>query len=244
MGAEDVGFLSAADRLVNLFSIGISFYIFAIQPVIFRLFKSSLEKFEIVCIESIRYFFILILPVVATIMILGNRFIVLIFEKEFLPSAYVLNILIWVLLLKGLNQIFANALIASNNQMINLKANIIGMISNIGLSFLLIPNFSYIGAGIASTTSAFITFFYQNHFVSRNLFKVNYIHLAKKPFFASLLMGLVILLIKDSYLVVLILIAPVAFILSLLALRTISVRDMDIIRKIWKEEKTFVVTQK
>ena len=173
MGARDVGFYSAADRLVNLFSLGISFYIFAIQPVIFRLFKSSLEKFEIVCIESFRYFFIFILPVITTITILGNRFIVLIFEKDFLPSAYVLNILIWVLLLKGFNQIFANALIASNNQMINLKANIIGMISNIGLSLLLIPNLSYIGAGIAGVTSAFITFVYQNHYVSRNLFQIN-----------------------------------------------------------------------
>jgi len=237
MGARDVGFFSAADRLVNLFSLGISFYIFAIQPVIFRLFKSSLEKFEIVCIESFRYFMIFILPVITTITLLGNRFIVLIFERDFLPSAYVLNILIWVLLLKGFNQIFANALIASNNQIINLKANIIGMISNIGLSLLLIPNLSYIGAGIAGAASAFVTFFYQNHYVSRNLFKIKYFYLAKKPFFASLLMGLVILLFKDSYLVILILIAPVAFILSLLALKAISARDMDIIQKIWRDEK-------
>ena len=244
MGAMGVGFFSAADRLVNLFSICISFYIFAIQPVIFRLFKSSLEKFKIVCLESIRYFFILILPLIAAITILGDRFIVLIFEKEFLPSAYVLNILIWLLLLKGFNQIFANALVASDNQMVNLKANIIGMISNIGLSLLLIPNLSFIGAGIASTTSAFLTFIYQNHYISRNLFTINYVQLARKPFFASLFMGLVILLFKDGDLIILILIAQIAFILGLLALRTLSVRDMEIIRKVWKDEKEIAVTHK
>ncbi len=61
MGVREVGFYDAAYRLVNISSLGISFFIIAVQPAIFRLYKSSMEKFEFACTESIRYFFIIIL---------------------------------------------------------------------------------------------------------------------------------------------------------------------------------------
>lgn len=243
MGARDVGFFSAADRLVNLFSLGISFYMMAIQPVIFRLYKSSFEKFEIVCTESIRYFFILMLPIIAGMTILGDRFILIIFKAEFLPSTGVLNILIWVLILKGFNQIFANALIASDNQKINLKANIIGMLANICLSILLIPQFSFIGAAIANVASALITFIYQKHFVSKLLLKIDIIHLVQKPFVATILTAMIIFLLKDINLFMLIIISVITYLTSLWALKSFSTKDIDLLRQLWRGNEELSVSK-
>ena len=243
MGARDVGFFSAADRLVNLFSLGISFYIMAVQPVIFRLFKSSFEKFEMVCTESIRYFSIMMLPIIAGMTILGDRFILLIFKGEFLPSTVALNILIWVLILKGFNQIFANALIASNNQKINLKGNIIGMLSNVCLCILLIPTLSFIGAAIANVAAAFITFIYQNYFVSKLLLKINILQLAQKPIAATILTVMIIFLLKDINLFVLIVISAITYLICLWALKSFTANDMDLLRKLWRGNEELSVSK-
>lgn len=243
MGEREVGFYGAASKLMKMCGLGIGFYIWALQPVIFRLFKSSQEKFELACTESIRYLFIIILPIITGTIILSDKFILLIFKEEFLPSAYVLNILIWLLMLKVFNQIFANALIASNNQKVNLQGNIISMISNIVLNLLLIPKFSFIGAGIANVASALIMFAYQHHFVSKNLFKINYFHIAKKTVVANVLMGTIVFLLKDINLFLLIVISAVAYFIILLSLKVFSTRDMDLLRKLWKGEGDLGTTE-
>lgn len=243
MGEQDVGFYSAAFKLMNISKLVLSGYIMAVQPVIFRLFKSSLEKYRMVCLDSIRYLFILIIPIVIGITLLSDKFILLIFKQDFLPSANVLSIIIWILVFSGANLIFANALIASNNQKINLKANLIAMISNIGLNLLLIPKFSFIGAGIASIASSLILFGYQYLFVSRHLFKISHVEYLKKPIISAALMGVGILLMKDINLFFIIIISILIYILSLLVLKTFLPRDADLLRQLWKGESESAVNE-
>lgn len=237
MGEIEVGFYSAAFKLMNISKLGLSCYIMAIQPVIFRLFKSSIDKFTMVCKESIRYLFILMLPIAVGTALLSEKFIVLIFKQDFLPSAIVLSIIVWILIFSGANLIFANALVASNNQKVNLHGNLIAMISNICLNLLLIPKLSFIGAGIASISSSLILLSYQYFFVSRHLFSVNYVHVAKKPFISAALMGTAILLFRDINLVLLISVSALVYVLCLLALKTFSPVDTDLLRKLWKGER-------
>jgi len=233
LGEREVGFYSAASKLVKICGLGISFYIMALQPVIFRIYKSSKEKFELACTESIRYLFVIILPIITGTIILRDRFILLIFQEEFLPSAYALSILIWLLILIVINQIFATALIAGGNQKVNLQGNIISMIANILLNLLLIPKLGFIGACIASVASAFIMFAYQQYFVSKYLFKINYFYLAKKPLVSAAFMGAIILFFKDTNLILLILISALSYLLCLMALKTFTARDKQLFGKLW-----------
>lgn len=237
MGEREVGFYDAAYRLVNISSLGISFYLIAIQPTIFRLYKSSLEKFEFACRESIRYFFIIIFPIIAGITILGDKFILLIFKSEFLPSASVLNILIWILVLNGLNQILASALISSDNQKVNLNANILGMFANIVLCLLLIPKFGFMGAGIATVAAAFTTFIYQYSVNSKRLFKIDFFRLPQKPLAASLLLGLFIFLLRDIHLLILVPASVVVYTILIFVLKVFSSRDVDLLRKLWSGDR-------
>jgi O-antigen/teichoic acid export membrane protein len=244
MGEIEVGYYSAASKLVTLFKHGMICYIMAIQPVVFRLYATSSEKFETICRESIRYIFIITFPIIFGTMVLSEHFIILIFRQEFLPSALALRVIIWVIILFGLNQIFANALIAGHKQNINLHANLIGMAGNIALNVFLIPPYAVLGAAVANVASAFIILIYQYYFVSRYLFEVNYINYILKPFISSVVMGGFLLVIKEFNLLISIPISAVIYIICLLALRTFSKKDLNLLRKLWKGERGLSVSIK
>jgi O-antigen/teichoic acid export membrane protein len=243
LGGVEVGFYSAAYKLMNICKLVVSCYIVAVQPVIFRLFKSSPEKYKLICKESIRYILILTLPIAVGTILLGDNIILLIFKKDFLPSVDVLNILIWLLVLYSFNQIIDSALIAGNMQKVNMQANFIGMIGNICLNLLLIPYLGFIGAGIANLIAAAITLIYQYYFVSKHLFKLNFIGLIRKPLVATVLMALIILLLKNINLFLLIVISAIAYIIILLLLKTFSTKEKKLIQQLWKGEKCVSISQ-
>lgn len=236
MSEKEVGFYSAAMRLMSMSSIGLSCYIVAIQPVIFKSYKSSMEKFSRICDQSMRYLLILLLPIALGTTLLGDKLILLVFKSEFLPAAHALRIIIWITMFSSDNLIFANALVASNLQGINLRGNFISMISNICLNLLLIPKLGFIGASIANISSSMILFVFQYYYISKYLFKVNYFQQVKKPIIASAIMGIGILLFRDVNLFLIILFSIIIYFISLLLLKTFSQRDMDLLRKLWKGE--------
>ncbi|MFB0526286.1 MAG: flippase [bacterium] len=242
-GPMDVGFYSAAHKLMKVGRMLIMAYAGALQPVIFRLFKASSEKFSMACRKSIKYLFIAILPIAVGTTLLSDRFILLLYKNEFLASANVLRILIWILVLSIVNIVLAYALIASNNQKINLHGNIINLACNVGLNILLIPKFGFLGAGIASFTSSFVFLTFQYSFVSKNLFKVNFGEIAAKPIICAALMAIIILLCREFNLFLLISVSAVAYVLFLLALRTFSQSEIQLLRRVWEKEKGVAVVQ-
>ena len=242
-GATEVGFYSAAYKLAMVCKIILMAYLMAFQPVIFRLFKSSLEKFKIACTKSIKYLFFTMLPIAVGTTILADRFIQLFFRNEFLASASALRILIWTLVPFSMVLVFAYALIASDNQIIDLRVNIIGMLCNVGLNLLLIPKLGFLGAGIATLASICIFLTLQYLFISKNLFKVNFVEATEKPIISAALMGIVILLIREVNLLLLIFISAAVYGFFLFALRTFSQGDIDLVRRLWEKERGLALSQ-
>lgn len=242
-GATEVGFYSAAYKLTMVWKIIPMAYLMAFQPVIFRLFKSSLEKFKIACTKSIKYLFFTMLPIAVGTTILADRFIQLFFRNEFLASASALRILIWTLVPFSMVLVFAYALIASDNQIIDLRVNIVGMLCNVGLNLLLIPKLGFLGASIATCVSICIFLTLQYVFISKNLFRVNFVEATEKPIISAALMGIVILLIRQVNLLVLIFISAAVYGFFLFALRTFSQGDIDLVRRLWEKERGLALSQ-
>ena len=243
MSEKEVGFYGAAIRLMHMGKLGLSCYVVAIQPLIFKLYKSSKKGFAEICEESNRYLLILLIPIAFGTTVLSDRFVLLAFKSEFLPAGYALGIIIWVLIFSSENLIFANALVASDYQAINLYGNLLLMISNICLNLLLIPKLGFIGASIASVLSSMILFIFQYHYISKYLFKVNIFHQFKKPIMASTLMGVFILIFREINLFLIIFISIIIYFLGLLALKTFTQRDISLLRKLWREEGKSLVTK-
>jgi len=242
-GSTDVGFYSAAHKLMRVGRLLIMAYVTALQPVIFRLFKESSEKFSMACRKSIKYLFIAILPIAVGTTLLSDKFILFFYKNEFLASGNVLRILIWILILSVGNIVLAYALIASNNQKINLYGNLINLTCNVGLNLLLIPRFGFLGAGIASFTSSCVFLSFQYSFVSKNLFKVNFVEIGAKPIISVALMAIIILLCREFNLFLLVFVSAVTYVFFLLALKTFSHSDVRLLRRLWEKEKGLGVVQ-
>lgn len=239
LGAEETGYYSAAYKLLNLSKLGISCYIMALQPVIFRLFVSSVQKLRTVCTESIRFLVIIVLPIIVSVIVLSDRIIVLIFKEDFLPSAHALSITIWILLFYSFNQVLATVLIGGDYQRKNLEANLIGLAAIIGLNLILIPRFSFIGAASATCTSVLIVATIQYHYVAKNLFRINFVKLIQKPLAAAALMAGVLFLCRNGNLVIITIMSAATYVLCLLGLRTFSKKDVELLRNLWEGKTTF-----
>jgi O-antigen/teichoic acid export membrane protein len=236
LSEREVGFYSAASKLMNIGKLGLGCYIVAIQPVIFRLWNSSREKFTVVCEESMKYLVMLLIPIAVGTTLLSDKIVLLVFKSEFLPAAYALSIIIWILTLSSDNLIFANALVAADYQGINLAGNVLSIVANIGLNLLLIPRLGFIGASIANVLSSVMLFIFQYHYVSRYLFKVNYFRQVKKPFLASGLMGISIILLKEMNLFLVVGVSAIVYLVSLVAVGALNKTDLDLAKGIFKKD--------
>ena len=163
-GATETGFYSAAIKMVNILNLSLSSFILALQPVIFKMYKNSFLNFQIITIETIRLLFTTTLPIIMGTLMIGDQIVVAIFGNEFEPAYKALVILIVIIPIFGLNQLFANTLIAAGHERINLFANALGMIISFGLNIVLIKIYGFIGASIACVSSGLITCIYQYYF--------------------------------------------------------------------------------
>jgi O-antigen/teichoic acid export membrane protein len=242
-GPTEVGFYSAAYKLMNVWKIIPVGYLMALQPIISRLFESSLEKFRIACTSSIRYLFIVMLPIAVGSTLLSDDIILLFFKRGFLASANALSILVWALVPYAINMTLSHALIASNNQKTNLRSLLISMMSNVALNLLLIPKFSFLGAAMATLASICIFLGLQYSFVSKNLFNLNFLQIAGKPVVSAALMAIVILLFRQINLFLLIFISALAYVVFLLPLKTFSQTDIRLLRRLWGKEEGLAILQ-
>jgi len=242
-GPREVGFYSAAYKLMNVWKIIPLGYLMALQPLISRLFESSLEKFKTACTKSIRYLFIVMLPIAVGGTLLSDDIIILFFKESFLASANVLSILIWALVPYTINMTLSHALIASNNQKINLRSLLISMICNVTLNLLLIPKFSFSGAAMATLISICVFFGLQYSFISKNLFRLNFLEIAAKPGISAAFMAITIFLFRQTNLFLLIFISALAYVLFLFPLKTFSQTDIQLFRRLWEKEKELAILQ-
>jgi len=79
---------------------------------------------------------------------LANKIILLIYGVEYIPSIIALQILIWTIVFMFINGLYGNLFASIDRQITVTRVTGIGVIVNIGLSFIIIPKFSYIGQAL------------------------------------------------------------------------------------------------
>ena len=92
-------------------------------------------------------------------MLLADKIILLIFGNQYQPAVVAFQILIWsaVFIFMGTP---ASSLLNSTNRQVELTKIVgVSLVLNIFLNLLLIPKYSYVGAGIATTISMLLILF-------------------------------------------------------------------------------------
>lgn len=230
--AEEVGYYSAAYRFLALSMILVHSYVSSLFPVISNYFKTSRMKFEVACRKSLRILILATLPIAVSMTLLGDKVIVLLFTETFLPSVPVLQLIIWGLIPYAISQIFAYALIASNQQKIDLGVNATCMVANILLNLLLIPKFGYIGSAIAILVSIVLYISLQMPFVFQKLIKFDYRMLLSNFVRVVLAGGVMVVAIAALRELPVFVVLPLSFVVylgGLLGLRLITKADRQMI---------------
>ena len=231
-GDAPVGLYSAAYRLCNPLLIIPAALMMSLFPVMSEAFKSSKEKIIKSYALGVRYLIIIMLPIAIGVTLLSDGLILLIYGHEFTGSTTALQILIWSILLGGINLVFLNLLVSIDRQKLNTLSVGICAIVNIFLNLILIPVLSYNGAAIATIMTNVVLFIVAFYFVSKYLQVLPLHKILIKPAIGALIMGAFVYYFIDVNIFLLVPLAGVVYLVILIALKTFTGEDWDIVKKI------------
>ncbi|MGQ4892560.1 MAG: flippase [Candidatus Njordarchaeia archaeon] len=157
-GNEVVGWYNAAYRIVLVALVVPQIYVVSIFPSLSRYYISKKEGFNEVSRRSLKYMLVLSISISTLVTILAKEIILLIYGTEYSPSSSALRVLIWTIVFAFQNSVFYHVISSMNQQKIVSKISAIGALVNLLLNLLLIPEYSFLGAGVATLiTEAIIT---------------------------------------------------------------------------------------
>ncbi|MDP7180720.1 MAG: oligosaccharide flippase family protein [Candidatus Woesearchaeota archaeon] len=234
-GDAALGIFSASYNLV----LGISFipqiYTGALFPVLSRVYKRSLKTFTFVYTKSMKYLWIIGLPVGVGAYVLAQKIILTFYNQGYVESAVVLQILAIFIPLKFLNYLMGSVLSVAKNQPKRLFCQGITALASVLFSFLFIPLYSFKGAALAVILAELLLLGLYFVYTSKILGFHNFLPMMVKPCLAALCMAVVLILIKLN-LFLEIVIGAIVYFLVLFFLKSYDHTDKEILEKILKKQ--------
>lgn len=230
-----VGWYSAAYRIILVLLLVPSAFDMAVYPVMSRLYVSSRNSLELMCEKGFKYLTFIGIPIGIGGMLLADRIILLVFGSEYVPSIIALQILVWSAVLIFIGAPFASLLNSINKQIILAKIVGVAVALNIFLNLILIPKYSYVGAGIATVISEFLIVLgvLSAAFGMRYRLKIStVVSLLLKVFVSSLVMGIFIVCFKDINLFFLIALSSMIYFGIFYLIKGFNQEDLALAKKI------------
>lgn len=232
-GDVAVGWYNAAYRLIELLQFVPSVYTLAIFPVISNFHSSSKKDFEAIYRKSFKYLIIIGLPIAAVTTVLADKIILILFQSGFVESIIALQILIWSVPFMFLSYTAAWIFISMNKQNLLLKLTFVGLVLNIILNLILIPQFSYIGASVVTVITDVFGITLGYYFLSKYIGKIGIPGIVVKPAVASILVSLLIFKLNMG-LAISIIISIISYFALLFLFKAFSKEDYEIFRNLIK----------
>ncbi|RMF95620.1 MAG: flippase [Candidatus Schekmanbacteria bacterium] len=194
----DTGYYNAALKLAYPILVVIFAYSAAILPVMSKYYKDDDYNLERLYKASLKLAMTFSIPLAIMISFFSSKIVNILFGNQYLVSATVLKIVVWILPFSFLLYPLGNLLIAMNRQKIAMKANGYNSIILVILAIILTHRFGLYGASASIVLAEFllvITYFY-------NITKIyKYVEISEfllKPFFAGFLMFLAVYLAGEK----------------------------------------------
>ena len=191
------GWYNAAYRIIDVCVRMLFLPIIAVFPAFSKFHSVSLEKIKLLYEKSFYYMLVFSIPLVAGLVILAQKIILTIYGSQFVNSIIALQILGFALFFTSLNYLMGYLLNSIEKGKIFTITTGISTALNITLNFILIPRYSYIGAGFATVASELVNFSMLYYFTRKSNFKLNILRLILKPLTAALAMSVSIFYLKS-----------------------------------------------
>ena len=191
------GWYNAAYRIIDVCVRMLFLPIIAVFPAFSKFHRISIEKTKLLYEKSFYYMLVFSIPVVAGIVVLAQKIILTIYGSQFVNSIIALQILGFALFFTSLNYLMGYLLNSIEKGKMFTITTGVSTILNVTLNLILIPSYSYIGAGFATVTSEIVNFSMLYYFTRKSDFKLNIFKLILKPMIAALIMSISVFYLKS-----------------------------------------------
>lgn len=229
---EQVGVYNAAYRLMDIARTIFFSYLIVLLPMMAASFTESLERLKHECEMSIKYLALAAIPLATATSVLADRIVRLIYGPKFAAAVPLLQVLIWTACVFCIVLVLARLLVASNNQISDLFCNIVAVLVNIGLGWVLIRAFGALGAGIADLVSLAVFGALEYLIVARRLFAPDVLGPIGRALAASGTMAIALYATRTYPLFLTLLAGAAVYALALIALRTFSAEERTMISEL------------
>jgi O-antigen/teichoic acid export membrane protein len=171
VGDVAVGIYSSAYKVVTVFFTIYAAYNYVVFPLMSKFYINSKDLLKISYEKSLKYLFMMMLPIAIGVSFYSNDLIVLICGDKFILAGTALKILIWNVLFVMINGAASSLLNSSGKEMVVTKINGIACLINIIFNILLIYYLSYIGASIAAVITGILIFILINYVIIKGNYK-------------------------------------------------------------------------
>jgi len=199
-GKEDVGYFAAALRIFDPVPLIPAAIMGAFLPMMSGLYIQSLGKFVRTLRFTMKFMFILAVPLVIITSLLAHQIVVFLYKESFAPSAQALQIFSAVIFFSFWNYTSESVLVARNRERILLKLTWMTAVVHVAANLILIPKFSYLGACLAILTTQVIysisLFVLQ---MRRYLSLVKLIQVIARPALCAVITALVVFMMQNQY---------------------------------------------
>ena len=167
----DVGQYSAAYRFINFFSAFIMLYYSNLFPSISRC-RNDPSLLRRISDRSLKYTLVLAIPLGVGGIFLARPLMAWIFGTEFSDGARALRMLFWIIPITASRVVYRATLLSHGLQRDYLWIALIAATLNTGLNLLLIPDFSFFGAAVASLIGEIVVLSAVYHRVARQVVRL------------------------------------------------------------------------
>jgi len=239
-GDEVVGWYNAAYRLVFVLAFIPGVYFNSIFPVMSRFYVSSRESLRFIYEKSIKYMFILAVPMAVGTTLLADRAIMLIFSPEYSHSIIALQILVWAVAFIFVSTGFLQLFESLNKQIILAKVTGSCALLNVVLNLILIPKYSYVGASIATVVTeltALALVFFWSLKIGYGISKKKVVDILAKALVASAIMGVLVFYLRDLTLWGLLPLSALLYFIVLFIIRGVDKEDTLLLQQVVRRQE-------
>jgi O-antigen/teichoic acid export membrane protein len=235
-GDAVVGYYNAAYQIVMAFSPVVMNFMIALVPLISRYFISARTMMGFAYEKSFKYLVLLAFPASVGGMVLAHRIIPLLYGSGYGDSVIALQILVWNCLLLAMSRPMFYILGAMNRQGTCAVITFSALILSIGLNYLAVPRWSYIGSGAITILNGCLVTFAAWYATSKFGFTLPFARLIWKPLVASSIMGAAVYVLDATVkvnLFALIFLGVGVYIIMLGVTKTFSKDDLALLKELF-----------
>ncbi len=234
-----IGFYSAAVRLVDIWQLIPRVYMYNVYPVLSKYHHERDARAHSVRSKSIKYLLAWSLPVTVGMFVLARPLLQLLYGSGFSPSVPVLRVLVWTIPLATLWTIMWRVVSARGEHGDVFNIQVISLLARFGGGYVLIRWFASLGAAISSSASTVLIVILVVHQLRSDGTRLNFFRLTGKLTLAAAGMAIVTAILQSH--VNFWLLVPVSlasYVAMTLLFKAFSADDFSTFRKIWRVQSS------